>query len=135
MTGADREYRETFSYKTEADRVQQARANVESVAERFGLRLADFDATTDGKGDAGVRVTVVGKSADLTRMRENVVGDVSIFEGFGGTSDLTDLVWDLTAGPALDFAATRARRGWWAAKRRRNRENDDDAGQLPDIGL
>jgi hypothetical protein len=131
---SDREYRETFSYKTEANLVDQTRANVENGAERFGLRLADFNATPDGKGNAAIEVTVVGKSADLTRMRENVIGGVSVFGSSAGT-DLTDIVWDFTVGPVLDFAATTARRGWWAAKRRRHGENDDNAEKFPDIGL
>jgi hypothetical protein len=126
----DREYREAFRFKTEADRIDQARANVERAAERFHLKLDDFTVTLNGNGRAMVEVTVSGKSADLTKMRENVMGEVSVF-GRSASTDLADIVWDFTVGPALDLAATRARRGWWAVKRRRRQQTDET---FPDVG-
>lgn len=126
-----RQYRETFRYKTEEARADQARANIASAAARFGLQLAEFNVITGDSRRVTIEVTVVGASADLNRMRENVVGSVSLFEDTGG-SGISDLVWDMTAGPALDVAATRLRRGWWALQRRHRGE--DRTTQDPRIG-
>lgn len=120
----ERTYRETFRYKTGEDRVEQARANLESAAERFHVSLDEFRVITGGGSSrVTVEVTAIGKSADLTRMRENVVGSISVFGDSGG-GDISDLVWDLTAGPVLDATATRLRRGWWSVQRRRRGETD-----------
>jgi hypothetical protein len=128
----DREYRETFRYRTEDTRADQARANIESAAERFNVALTEFNVITGESSRVTVEVTVVGTSANLNRMRENVVGSVSVFEDSRGGAGISDLVWDMTAGPVLDVAATRLRRGWWSVQRRRPGDDDTTRGSAAD---
>ena len=83
---------EKFRYETEEDRVEQSRASVETVAQRFNLKT-NFTVTPDGKGNAAIEVSLVGERADLDRMRGHLIADVSLLRDIVGASGNFEVAW------------------------------------------
>jgi len=109
-----RKYRETFHYRTELDRAEEARAGVAEAARHRDLDLVSIDVRPSRRGKATLEITVVGSSESITSLRESLK-QISFFSnapGFG--NPLNDVI-----GEVLDATATGARRGVWAAQRHR----------------
>lgn len=119
------EYRETFSYTTEED-AEYERASMQKVAEQHGLKVECLAAIPAEDGKTRIEITVVGRSRDITKVREIVADDTGFSSSGGG--DIENIAIDL----AVDLAATPTRRAWWALQRRRRGPVDGVTGSTPD---
>jgi hypothetical protein len=124
----EREYRETFRYRTKLARIEEAQANIEDAAQRLDLKLVAVEAMPGRRGNATLEITVIGAAKSITALRETL-NDISIFSSMpGGGEDVGSMLLGAIMGPVMDEAATRTRRGLWAVQRRRRGTESQDAG-------